>query len=319
MTRKTAKSNNDFRALFIIVIILCLIGIFISFSLFYNNFFRSLSKQNEEPLATITFKYKTAQRKFLGKVVWDRLRQNSPVYNGDIIHTSALSEATLWFSDGTSMELSENTMAQVFVTDDGQLSADLDSGFAFVDTTESENDVKLSVKGTDVVLSKGAAASVASKGENASVQVEKGETTVSYSDGKTQKVSEGSEASLDTADEKPKISVTKPLASERILYHTKGKANVHFQWTNTNENDKKVVISLFSDKNYTKEIEHYSSFASEIEFPMSEGTYYWKVASSNDEKMGKLKITQSLPPSLVVPAENYSFDYRKREPPVRFI
>lgn len=66
------------------------------------------SKLNEQPIATITLKYKTAQRKFMDRVVWDRLRQDSPVYNGDTIHTATLSEANIWFNDGNVMELMEN-------------------------------------------------------------------------------------------------------------------------------------------------------------------------------------------------------------------
>lgn len=62
------------------------------------------SKLNEQPIATITFKYKTAPRKFMDRVVWDRLRQDSPVYNGDTIHTATLSEANIWFNDENVMD-----------------------------------------------------------------------------------------------------------------------------------------------------------------------------------------------------------------------
>ena len=106
MKKKTrSKSRNNFPALFFFAIFMCIVGASINSYLFYNNFFRALTKLNEKPIATITFKYKTAQRKFLERVVWDRLRQGSPVYNGDTIHTANLSEATVWFSDGNVMEL----------------------------------------------------------------------------------------------------------------------------------------------------------------------------------------------------------------------
>ena len=95
-----SKQNDSLFKYFVITIFICLIGAFISSALFYKGFFRALTKLNEEPIATITFKYKTAQRKFLERVVWDRLRQNSPVYNGDTIHTENLAEATVYFIDG---------------------------------------------------------------------------------------------------------------------------------------------------------------------------------------------------------------------------
>ena len=93
--RTKYRLKNDLAVPFRIAVVICLFGAGTSYYLFHTNFFRALSKLDEEPIATITFKYRTAQRKFLDRVVWDRLRQNSPVYNGDIIHTAELSEATV--------------------------------------------------------------------------------------------------------------------------------------------------------------------------------------------------------------------------------
>ena len=132
-----SKQNDSLFKYFVITIFICLIGAFISSALFYKGFFRALTKLNEEPIATITFKYKTAQRKFLERVVWDRLRQNSPVYNGDTIHTENLAEATVYFIDGNVMNLSENTMAQVFLSEDQLLTAELTDGYATVDAGEA--------------------------------------------------------------------------------------------------------------------------------------------------------------------------------------
>ena len=89
--RTKFRLRNDLAVPFWISIFICLLGAASSFQMFYKSFFRALEKMNEEPIAIITFKYKTAQRKFLERVVWDRLRQNSPVYNGDTIHTAELS------------------------------------------------------------------------------------------------------------------------------------------------------------------------------------------------------------------------------------
>ena len=128
MKKKTkSRLKNSLFVPFCASILVCVFGAAANSFLFYKNFFRALTKLNEEPIATITFKYKTARRKFLDRVVWDRLRQNSPVYNGDTIHTSSLSEATIWFSDGNIMDLSENTMAQVFLSEEDRKSTRLNS------------------------------------------------------------------------------------------------------------------------------------------------------------------------------------------------
>ena len=154
-----SRSKNSFFIPFFLAIFVCLAGAAVNSFLFYNSFFRALTKMNETPIATITFKYKTAQRKFLDRVVWDRLRQNSPVYNGDTIHTANLSEATIWFSDGNIMELSENTMAQVFLSEDKSLKAELSDGFATIDSTLSEHGMTLSSNGIEVAVQSGSALS----------------------------------------------------------------------------------------------------------------------------------------------------------------
>ena len=188
MKKKTRfKLSNSLLVPFCSAILVCLIGVCFELVLFYNSFFRALTKLNEEPIATITFKYKTAQRKFLDRVVWDRLRQNSPVYNGDTIHTSALSEATVWFTDGNVMDLSENTMAQVFLSEDKLLRAELSDGFAVVDSSESQSGITLASGGVEVEVGAGSALSAqggASYGEGGiAVQVIKGNASVKTEDG----------------------------------------------------------------------------------------------------------------------------------------
>ena len=159
MKKKTKSKSKNSLLLFLFAMFISFLGAAFNSVLFYGSFFRSLTKMNEEPIATITFKYKVAQRKFLERVVWDRLRNNSPVYNGDTIHTSKLSEATIWFTDGNVMELSEDTMAQVFLSQDKTLRAELAGGFAVVDSSDAERGITLSSGGTETIISAGSSVS----------------------------------------------------------------------------------------------------------------------------------------------------------------
>lgn len=96
-----------------VAIILCL-GIFtINIYYFVGSLSASLKDINTEPIATITFKYRTAQRRLQNRTDWDRLQNESPVYNNDIIRTADLSEATVFFIDGSGLELHENTLVQI--------------------------------------------------------------------------------------------------------------------------------------------------------------------------------------------------------------
>ena len=86
---------------------ICLIGAAASIWKFSQILNESLVK-DEEPIANITFKWKVAQRQFLDDLLWDRLQQMSPVYNGDTIRTAPASEATIYFTDGNIIQLTTN-------------------------------------------------------------------------------------------------------------------------------------------------------------------------------------------------------------------
>ena len=93
------KKNTPFRASDLVIVLLCCAGAIASGVLFWKEYNRTLTKLNEEPIGTIVFKKRTAQRKFSDRVVWDTLKQESPVYNGDTIRTIDQSEASITFRD----------------------------------------------------------------------------------------------------------------------------------------------------------------------------------------------------------------------------
>ena len=330
MKKKTrSRSSNSLLLPFCVTICVCIIGATTNSWLFYNSFFRALTKLNEPPIATITFKYKTAQRKFLDRVVWDRLRQDSPLYNGDTIHTASLSEATIWFNDGNVMNLMENTMAQVFLSEDLTASVELEDGYATVDSSDAENGMTLSSNGMQVAVKAGtslsagssAAAGAGSDKRGLSVQVLKGSASVRGADGKTVSLKQGEEVSVGEqgATQRPSITVLSPTLNQKILYHTPGATDVHFSWTGQ-VTDTSLQIARdkdFSDILYTLN----SEGINETDIKLENGSYYWKLDASEEDqaKTGKIQVIQSLPPTPVTPTQNYSYSYRTRTPAVRII
>lgn len=347
MKKKTrSRLSNSLLLPFLITIFICLIGASTNSWLFYTSFFRALTKQNEQPIATITFKYKTAQRKFLDRVVWDRLRQESPVYNGDTIHTAALSEATIWFNDGNVMDLMENTMAQVFLTEDKQAMVELEDGYATVDSSDAENGMTLSSGGVQVDVKSGTSLSAGSVAQNTagagaagtakglSVQVLKGSASLQNADGSSLALNQGEELNMSTGTAqaipaKPALTVYTPVRNEKILYHTQGATDVHFSWSNTAE---ATVLQISKDKEFKDILYRLNSDGlNETNIKLDAGIYFWKLDASEDGvseqqaindgqiKTGKIQVIQSLPPSQVAPAENYTYGYRTRTPAVRII
>lgn len=352
-----SKQNDSLFKYFVITIFICLIGAFISSALFYKGFFRALTKLNEEPIATITFKYKTAQRKFLERVVWDRLRQNSPVYNGDTIHTENLAEATVYFIDGNVMNLSENTMAQVFLSENQLLTAELTDGYATVDAGEAGAGVVLVADGMEIALEAGSSvgAGIESKGKVSgvvgesslekeevqketeekrgfSVQVLKGNAVVQSEDGTKVDVVEGQGIAFDKQGQSlPVLVVTNPLPNSKILSTTEEKVLVPFKWnfgeTKISENQK-VYLTVAIDKDFENVVVFEDiTNQNETQIQLDAEKYFWKVSVVEDatkEKVltsqsGKLQIIKSLKPNQIVPAENASFSYRSRIPSIRFM
>jgi hypothetical protein len=61
-------------------------------------------------------------------VLWDRLKKESPVYEGDFIRTAEISEATVTFAGGNAViALAENSLIQIH-KDDGGIRIDVNEG-----------------------------------------------------------------------------------------------------------------------------------------------------------------------------------------------
>lgn len=97
--------------------------------LFWQEYTRTLTKLNEEPVGFVIFKQRTAQRMFADRFVWDMLRQSSPLYNGDTIRTIQLSEVVIVLKDEVSkLTIFENTMIKIFYNDKEGATVDFSQG-----------------------------------------------------------------------------------------------------------------------------------------------------------------------------------------------
>ena len=334
MKKKTkSKSNNNLFLFFILAVFICVLGAVINSVLFYKGFFKALTKLDEKPIATITFKYKTANRKFLERVVWDRLRQNSPVYNGDTIHTESLSEATIYFIDGNVMSLTENTMAQVFLSEDDKLALELTDGFATVDSSESSGGAVISQNGVSINLQKGATVA-ANSDDGFSLQVLKGNASYTASDGSVTSLTEGKGVSVNSEGvKKATVYISSPLPQSKVVAFNSDVERVSFKWNIDGNNFDKVSLNFYSDNHYSI-VENSIDVTgkNEIEVELDTGKYFYaieceKVSALNEasgfEKIAqaksKFEIIKSDTPSLIIPQEKSNFSYRTRLPSIRFM
>lgn len=273
--------------------------------------------KNEEPIATITFKYKTAQRKFIDDLVWDRLRQNSPVYEGDTIRTADLAEATIYFSDGNIMDLQENTMARISLKDGAE--ADISSGKVTVRTSQKSS---ARIKSGDSVVEVAAGSNLTAGGSEdgqISVAVQSGSAALQSSNGTSVNLEAGQVTEVSSTGEfiQRNLIVNEPAENQRLLNFTTDDYPVNFDWKGDSN---KITIQVASDKNF-KQIVYNQIYenAENAEVKLPSGTYYWRMTGEQTEEVdGKLSILYSPAPKLISPKADYSTKYRTKTPSVRF-
>lgn len=177
--------------------ILCLGFIAAGGYAFYKSMNRMVVKADEKPVAIVSGKIKTSRRCFERHNVWDILKKNSLIYNGDLICTEANSQATLVFNDGVELTLAESTMTQIVVGEDNQLKISLTGGNVLVDSTSKSrpatiiyNNSKISIQGKALV----SAAEVEKQDKKSSDNKKKKLLEVQVIDGKAKVASEKTEA-----------------------------------------------------------------------------------------------------------------------------
>lgn len=100
---------------FVVTGLLLLILLF-SILLYRNLNFRA-NDSTEPTIGVITFKNKTVLRKYNDAVVWDLIESRTEVKNRDTIRTEGLSDAILTLNDGTKINISENSMILLDISD----------------------------------------------------------------------------------------------------------------------------------------------------------------------------------------------------------
>lgn len=333
------KRNTRSRVLDTLVVLFCLCGIVLNIRFFWRDLNRTLSKLNEEPIATITFKYKSAQRKFSDRVLWDRLQQESLVYNGDTIRTAELSEATIRFHTNGEIILLDNSLVQVFQDDTGT-HIDFSQGDISVNTQGAGSSVTLASGGNRVEVSSGGVVTAQSQAEDQSfnLRVLEGNAAVDSAAGR-RSVSAGSVFNLlgdGTASTVPAVTVIQPLPGQNILSTTRDEIPVVFSWQTVNFDGQGIRLEIAEDRGFSRVLRTYdmASGESSREVALPQGSCWWRVyplpSGSGEEARterqyrssaasGKLNLLYAPPPQLITPAADYSYRYRTKLPAVRFL
>jgi hypothetical protein len=328
------KRNTPSKVPDILVVLICLSGIVVSLWMFWTDLNATLTKQSETPIAEIEFKRKYAQRKFSDRVVWDRLQQRSPIYNGDTIRTAALSEAIITFEGKDDrIQLSENSIVQILIDEDGGARIDLSGGNINIDKQDSTGSFTLVSGGNEISVEAGSRINIQSNTERddlsltvmtGSVSLSGAQGTVTMDAGSALKVSsDGTAESFVTIVD---ISAYPDSYAEEV---SPTNIPVQFVWNTVDFAENKFVrLEIARDRNFShiRQSVNIADRNDTILTMDSAGSYYWRIypaGSENDSpamenaSTGKFDLAYSEAPKLISPMSDYTYRYRTKKPAIR--
>ncbi|GHU06853.1 hypothetical protein FACS1894151_00330 [Spirochaetia bacterium] len=314
--KSTSSSVPVLKLADFVVMLLCIGGTALFLYFFWNDFNQTLTRQNDTPIGMIVIKRNTAQRRFVDRMLWDRLQRKSPIYNGDYIRTSELSEATLILDGMGNFEITENTLLQIFSAKD---SADfrVESGSLSVNTAEQGKRVSVSTGKGRAIIEDGTSATfnIAGDGSLAVWSVE-GSLSVTQA-GSTWALETGDALALlsdGTEDKSARIGIISPEPALRLIRGDPSPTPVAFSFRRFNfESGRQIRLEIATNRRFTA-AEIFDIETDSFNASLGRGTYWWRAypvfpgeensSIPQNTASGSISISYVGPPALLSPAQN---------------
>jgi hypothetical protein len=324
------KEHN--RILDALVIMLCLFCAMFFAWRFWADLNQQMVRTGEQPVGTITFKKKAAQRRFIDRVLWDRLQRESPVYSGDVIRTAEISEASITFNAGGQViNLNENSLIQIFADENGPR-IDFTEGGISVDS--ANGGVALVSGGKTVNVGEGGVISARTGEDGAfNLAVASGNARMVNEDGTVAVAQAGSGIFYNpdgTVATGPRALVYAPKPDVKMLAGENGPSSslVEFLWNSTNyPPGMNTRIEFAADRNF-RGITYREDFAAteRAALQVPSGVTYWRAypVSQNGENYvsnastGKVSVIHAPPPRLVAPPSGETVTFRNIRPSISY-
>lgn len=323
--RKKTKFKSHLSDFFIVLV--CLSVCAVSLYFFWQMLNHSTVRSDKEKIATIYFKQKVAQRQFNDSVVWERLSQNSPLYDKDTIYTSDFSQAIVKFNDGTQLELNENTMLKLSYSEKG-VEINVSGGEIQIDASKSKSEKELYVSmqnGTNIKMNSGS--SIALKSDSSSgvnnIEVHGGSAKIETKNGESENISSGESVNEEAgAISKNPVTVTSVSKNLNLLKFDEKDIPVKLEWSLSEPaKNQKVVVQTSRKKDFSEISETFSPSSSSIEIPVSGGNLYWRVFTEEQKDKpasGKISVRKVEPVRIISPASGTEFSCRNELSSVLF-
>ncbi|MDR3342319.1 MAG: hypothetical protein LBT14_05935 [Treponema sp.] len=319
----------------VLVTILCFVGVNAALYLFWKSLNRTMTKQHEQPIGYITFKHKIAQRRFGDRTAWDILKNNSPIYNQDVLHTADLSDVIITFLSGDRLELAENSLVQIYADANGKR-LELSGGNINMQAAETgTNRWTLVSGGNKVTVGSGAMISAGIGAETGfNVQVVDGSADITTVNGEKQQVAAGTAMAIQqdgTVAKQSTVTVLQPKPNLRIVNQDGLPIPVVFSWATADFSAHEYVrIEMARDSKFSRlagSFDVHNAATRIVE--LRPGAYYWRVYSIGGEgdtsgvsragaASGKITIVDVPVLTSVSPVAGKVFTYRANPPSIRF-
>jgi hypothetical protein len=289
------------------------------------------SRAGQKPLGTVIFKKLSATRRPSDGLGWERMRNNGPVYGADTLRTADASEATIYFDDGTSLDINENSMLRL---DFGRSIRNLEfiEGEISVRGSKERSSYTISSAAGMVTVGVDSSATFSRNGEKVNVEVSEGDAVLVRADGTTQSIAQDQELEIDLKNgaaafvSRP-IVPTSPAINARILSYASraGRINVGFAWKLAKKNEagstpEKYTIEVSDAKDFSSIVERHQTDGLSARLDVRPGTWYWRVRNSagTESPVRKFSLVSAQTIRPTFPEDGAEFRYRAVKPEVRF-
>jgi len=302
MSNKERKPKGNKAAGFadFFVVLFCLCGAGASLYMFQDDLFSTLRSFINLPAGIVDVKFNTVQRRFKDRVIWDRLNNESPVYDGDLIRVARLSGAVLTI-DNNSVELGENTLIRI-QKDSGAANIDFFSGEINVKSSADSGMIFLSIGDKIVQASPGTVFGASSSEEGIILRITEGTAQI-VSGGQTSSAPAGTIIVQDAQGNEmtnPMAVVTQPRPNAYYLKTGDLAFNLNFEWLKVNmQRTDMIRLEIAEDRNFTRLSHVLENLDTSAVVPVDAGLWHWRLLfQSTVLAAGRVTVTEAAAPEL---------------------
>jgi hypothetical protein len=290
------------------------------------------ARAGEKALGTVVFKKLSATRKAPAGLGWERVRNNSPVYEADTLRTAGFSEAAVYFDDGTSLDVLENSMLKLDFAG-SRKNLEFLSGEISVGSSRQASSYTISSTAGTIEVDKGSKATFSRNADSLSVEVSEGRASIVRQDGSSQAIAKNQELAVNlksgatTFVHRPIVPV-KPERNARLLSLTEGPASLDFAWelegappdSAASSGAESYTLQVSNSKDFSTPELTMRTAATRAGARLGYGTWYWRVRDKGGKAspLRKFSLTNDTAPRPAFPADAEVYTFRKIKPDVRF-